>query len=375
MRFIRLIAWKELAHIRADPLMVRLIVVPVLLQLFVIGYALTTEVKNTPVATVDRSNTPQSRSLIAAIRANELFDYRGDLRDERRLRAMLHRGEVVLGLIIPEDFARELSFQSGSSVHLTVDGQDANSSSVAAGYLRAVVSSWTMRFLKRELASRGMTIEDRIPLRVASSVLFNPLLKSSWYMIPALVVILVTMITSLLTGFSIVKEKERGTFEQLMVTPVSPLHVVVGKVIPFVMIGLAEMSAFLILGALWFGIPFRGSPATLLVFALIYMVSSLGIGILTSTLASTSQQVLFVTWFLLIFFIMLSGFFIPIENMPGWVRTVTLVNPVRFFMFVVREIFLKGSGIGDLWKEGAAMLVIGLSVLSLSLATFQRRAG
>lgn len=374
MKYISLMIWKEFSHIRADPLMMRLIVFPVLLQLFVIGYALTTEVKNTPIAVLDWCTTPASRSLTAHVRTHDLFDYRGLARDKAQLVEMIDRGAIKVGLIIPADFDRTGGTVDSRSVQVLIDGQDANSSSVAGGYLQAILSNWTFEALERDLAARGRTLRDVIPLTVGSTVLFNPMLVSTWYMIPGLVVILVTIVTSLLTGFSIVKEKERGTFEQLLVTPIHSVHILLGKIVPFALIGLAEIVVFLVIAILWFGIPFRGSFGALFVYAVIYMISSLGIGILTSTLARTSQQVLFTVWFILIFFILLGGFFIPIENMPRWVQTLTAVNPVRYFMHIVRAIFLKGARFEELWPQGAAMLAIGASVFGVSVLTFSRKA-
>jgi len=217
-------------------------------------------------------------------------------------------------------------------------------------------------------------LESLIPVTVSPVILFNPLLKSTWYMVSALVVLLVTIITGLLSGLSIVREKESGTLEQLMVTPVEPHHVIIGKTVPYLMIGVAEICVFLVLAVLWFRIPFRGNFFELLLFGIVYMMSSLGIGILTSTVARTPQQVLFLVWFIMIFFILLSGFFVPIENMPHWVQDISLVNPVRYFMFAVRAMFLKGAGLADLWKELLAMFVIGISVFSVSVLLFHRRA-
>jgi ABC-2 type transport system permease protein len=194
-------------------------------------------------------------------------------------------------------------------------------------------------------------------------------------MVPALAVVLVTMITALLTGFSIVKEKESGTLEQLMVTPISPVHVVLGKIVPYIVIGLFELSAVLVAATLWFGVPFRGNFLVLLLFGLIYMTSSLGIGILVSTVARNAQQVLFMLWFLLIFFLFLSGFFLALENMPVWVQNLTVINPLRYFMFILREMFLKGSGFAELWPQGLAMLAIGGVVFGASVLTFQRKIG
>jgi ABC-2 type transport system permease protein len=218
-----------------------------------------------------------------------------------------------------------------------------------------------------------MKIEQIVPVTVNTSILFNPLLKSTWFMVPALVVIVVTMVTSLLSGLSIVREKEKGTLEQLMVTPVEPLHCIVGKTVPYLIIGIAELAVFLLFATLWFRIPFRGNVLEFFLFGLLYMLSSLSIGILTSTIARTPQQVLFLIWFTLIFFILLSGFFVPVENMPPWIQHVSRINPVRYFMLAVREMFLKGSGLRELWPEAVWMLVIGIPLFTASVLLFHRR--
>lgn len=373
MNFIRIIIWKELKQIKADPLMIRLMIFPVFLQMFVLGYAITTEVKNTTITIVDKSRTPQSASLIGHFQNNKLFIYTGPSSSETEARDKLDKGKDRLALVIPGDFTQTLARGDGATIGLFVDGQDANSSNVAAGYVSAIVGEWNVDYLHDKLAALGVRIENAIPLRVRPVILFNPMLKSTWYMVPGLAVVLVTIVTALLTGLSIVKEKESGTLEQLMVTPISSLHVVLGKTAPLIIIGLVELCAVLLIATLWFGIPFKGSVATLLLFGLIYMTSSLGIGILTSTIAKTPQQVLFLTFFILIFFLLLSGFFIPVENMPAWVQKVTLVNPLRYFMFIIREIFLKGSGFAELWRQGLAMLGIGLCVFTGALLTFHRK--
>lgn len=373
MNLIRMIIWKEFRQIRADPLILRLMIMPVLLQMFVLGYAITTEVKNTTLVIVDKSNSTHSRSLIQTIAHNPLFKYRGLCTSENEARKRLDFGDARLALIIPSDFSLWLNRGGDVPVGLLVDGQDANLSNVASGYLNAIVMGWSVDYLTKRLGAMGMRIEQILPLTVRPVILFNPMLKSTWYMVPALTVILITIVTALLTGFSIVKEKESGTLEQLLVTPLSPVHIVFGKVVPFIIIGLIEMTVILAIATLWFGVPFRGNFPTLLVFGLVYMGSSLGLGILTSTIARTPQQVLFLTFFLLIFFLLLSGFFIPIENMPPWVQKVTYINPLRYFMFVLREMFLKGSGFAELWKQGLAMLAIGVTVFGCALLSFQRK--
>ena len=373
-RHIGLIVRKEFAHIAADPLMGRLIVFPVLVQLFVIGYALTTEVRHVSFAVVDRSRTPQSASLIESYKPGELFDFVGVLPSERHLRQRLDNGSVRMGLVIPADFAVQLERDMTSHVQLVVDGVDANSAQVASGYAQSIAQRWAFRHLRKRLHARGMDLESLIPIEVDVAVLYNPLLKSSWYMIPGLVVLLVTIVTSLLTGLSLVREKERGTFEQLIVTPIHPISLVLGKMIPFALVGLVEVCAFMLIATLWFGIPFRGSLLTIFGFTALYMLSSLSIGVLTSTITRTSQQVLFLTFFVILFFLLLSGLFIPVENMPLWVQYITYANPVRFFIAVVRIVFLKGLGFAELWQEAVILATIGGTMLILSLVAFQRRA-
>jgi len=374
MNLVRLMIWKEFAHIRADPFSVRLMVFPVFAMLFILGYALTTEVKNIDVAMVDMSATPESRSLAETVRSNRLFRWKAASATVDEARIRLDKGDIRAALVIPPAFARDLKTAEGAHVQLLVDGQDANSANVSRGYLSAVIGKWAMQRFARDLEARGVRLESLIPVTVSPVILFNPLLKSTWYMVSALVVLLVTIITGLLSGLSIVREKESGTLEQLMVTPVEPHHVIIGKTVPYLMIGVAEICVFLVLAVLWFRIPFRGNFFELLLFGIVYMMSSLGIGILTSTVARTPQQVLFLVWFIMIFFILLSGFFVPIENMPHWVQDISLVNPVRYFMFAVRAMFLKGAGLADLWKELLAMFVIGISVFSVSVLLFHRRA-
>lgn len=365
--------WKEIAHIRGDKLTVRLMIFPVFAQIFILGYALVTEIKNTPVIAYDLSNSPASVALIEEIRNSPLFNWKGYAQSYDDVKVKIDGGYARIGLIIPADFNRALQMSGGARVQLLVDGQDANSSNVASGYIGAILSKWGTDRLRDDLRSKGINLESMLPVKVNPVVLFNPMLKSTWYMMTALVVLLVTIVTSLLSGLSIVKEKESGTLEQLMVTPVKPIQLIFGKTVPYLLIGIGELCVFLLLTTLWFAIPFRGSFFIFLLFGIVYMISSLGIGILTSTIARTPQQVLFLTWFILIFFILLSGFFIPIDNMPPWVRKITVINPVRYFMFAVREMFLKGSGLRELWPDLLKMFSIGVVVFSSSILLFHRR--
>lgn len=353
---------------------IKLMIFPVIAQALIMGYALTTEVKHTPVTVYDNSRTLSSRSLITSISNNELFNFRAQSSSYDEVRERIDRGDVRLGMIIPKDFETDLKNGAGANIQLLIDGQDANSSNVSSGYLNAVISQWGSAYLKKQAELMGKDIDVLIPVKVNPVILFNPMLKSTWYMVPALVVLLITMITSLLTGLSIVKEKEKGTLEQLMVTPVKPIHLIFGKTVPYLLIGFIELCIFIVFVLLWFGIPFKGSFFVLLLFAAVYMMSSLGIGILTSTIARTPQQVLFLIWFVLIFFILLSGFFIPVENMPQWVQDVTTINPVKYFMIAVRELCLKGTSLNDMLPQLYNLATIGVVVFLASVLFFHRRA-
>ena len=373
MRLILLMIWKEFLHLKNDKLSIRLMIFPVILQTLIMGYALTTEVKNTPVTVLDLCNTTSSRSLIESIRNNSLFKFNRLSKSFDDIRESIDKGDNKIGFVIPEDFERSLRTGSGADVQLIIDGEDANSANVASGYINAIIAQWGSDYLKNDAKSKGIDLNLMIPLTVNPVILFNPLLMSTWYMVPALVVILITMVTSLLTGLSIVREKEKGTLEQLMVTPVKPIHIIFGKTIPYLLIGFAELAVFIVFVILWFGIPFHGNFFVLLLFAAVYMMSSLGIGILTSTVARTPQQVLFLIWFILIFFILLSGFFIPVENMPPWVQKITAINPVKFFMFAIRELCLKGTSLSDLSNQLYGLTIIGVSVFSAAILFFHRR--
>jgi ABC-2 type transport system permease protein len=375
MKRLGIIIWKEFRQLHNDPVSVRLMIFPVLVQMFVLGYAVTTEVRNTPVVICDRSNTPQSRSLTNTVAGNSLFVFRGMAKTENDVRRMLDAGQARAGLVIGPDFAGALGRNESAHIELILDGQDANSSSVAGGYVRAIVQGWAMQVYARKLEALGKNLDDFIPVKVRPVILFNPLLKSTWYMVPAITVLLVTMVTALLTGFSIVKEREAGTLEQLLVTPLKSFELVLGKSVPFMIIGFVELCAVLLIAKLWFRIPFCGNYAVIFAFSFVYMFSSIGLGVLVSSIARTPHQALYFTWFILIFFVLLSGFFLPLENMPRWIQQITLVNPLRYFMLAVRDIFLKGSGIPELWREGLAMLVTGVAVYGCALVSFKRKSG
>lgn len=350
-----------------------MIIFPVIFQILIMEHALTTEVKNTTVSVYDLSNSPSSRSLIESIKNNPLFNYRLESSSFKEIRKKIDNGEVKIGIVIPENFDRLLGQSSGADIQYIIDGQDANSSNVASGYLNAIITQWENDFFENEIKNRKVGINSTINVCVNPLILFNPLLKPKWYMVPALVVFLITTATCLLTALSIVREKEEGTLEQLMVSPIKSYHIIFGKTIPYFLIGFLELAVFLLFVILWLGIPFRGNVFVLILFGAAYIMAFLGIGILTSTIARTSQQVLFMTWFIMTFFIMLSGFFVPVENMPVWIQKITVINPVKYFMFAIRELCLKGTSLCDLSGQLFSLTIIGITVFSAAALLFHKK--
>jgi len=245
-------------------------------------------------------------------------------------------------LVIPDGFARHLGRYETVEVQLLLDGVDSNASLIASNHVRGIVESFSLGVVRVSLA--GAPLPDLLP-RVR--VLYNPELISRFYMIPGVVVVLLTMLTTLLTGLGLVREKETGTLEQLSVTPIRTGELIVGKLLPFVFIAFFVLAIALSVCLLWFGVPMRGSWGLLILFSLLFLLNTLGMGLLVSTIARTQQQALFMVWFFLIFGIIMSGFFFPIENMPPLMQRLTYLNPLRYFLVVVRELFLKGSGLAS----------------------------
>ncbi len=210
-------------------------------------------------------------------------------------------------------------------------------------------------------------------LEARSSVFYNPDLKSVYYMIPGIVTILLTIVTMMLTAMGLVREKEIGTLEQLLVTPIRPYQLLIGKMIPFVILGFLELCIILLFGMLWFRVPIEGNAAVVVLATMLFLLSTLGMGLFISTIASTQQQAMFIAWFFMVFGLLMSGFFYAIENMPYWAQIVTLVNPLRYYLAILREVFLKGSGIQDLVNEFVVLTVMGISILTATIARFRAR--
>ena len=365
---------KEMRQVFRDPSMLRVIFVVPLFQLFILGYAITFDVKNLDMIVIDRDGSSASRSLVDRFSHNEHFIVKRIADPPRGIEPYLRRGEAVVALVIPRHFGRDLESGNRPELQILLDGQNANTSGNALGYCNRIVLRFMSDRIEEGLARAPALARNVRLIEPETRVWYNPELKSVYFMIPGIVCILLTIITMLLTGLSIVKEREAGTLEQLLVTPLKPWQIIAGKTIPFAIIGIVDMAFATTVGVLWFKVPVVGNIAVLALLAFAFIITTLGLGVLISTIAGTQQQALFITWFFLQMFILMSGIFYPIENMPHWAQAITLIDPVRYFVTIVRELFLKGAGLGALWPELRALLVIGLCVFTFATLRFHKRA-
>jgi ABC-2 type transport system permease protein len=365
---------KELRQVFRDPNMLRVIFVVPLMQLFVLGYAVTFEVKNLGMIVIDRDGTSASRSLVDRFANNEHFIVRRIGDPGSGIERYLRRGAAVFALVIPNDFGRDLESGKSPRIDLLLDGTNSNTAGIALGYSNRIFYRFVRDRIDLGLARAPSIMRNVRLIEPETRVWYNPELKSVYFMVPAIVTILLLIITMLLTGLAIVKERELGTLEQLLVTPLRPWQIIAGKTIPFAILGLGDMAFTTTIAVLWFKIPVVGNIGLLGLLALAFIITTLGLGVLISTLAGTQQQALFITWFFLQMFILLSGIFYPIENMPRAVQMITLVDPVRYFVVIIRELFLKGAGLSVLWPELRALLIIGISVFTFAVLRFQKRA-
>jgi ABC-2 type transport system permease protein len=362
LRTVAALVRKEFYQIRRDPLMLRMIFIVPVVQMFVLAYAISTDVKNIPTDVYDYDSSTLSRELVRSMAAGGYFIPSAGERPLLESDTDLVSGEKSAVLIIPPGFSRDLTLMRPAAVGFVLDGANANSASIASGYANLITRRYVRSFTRMDL-----------PIQLAGRVYYNPEGESVYFIVPGIVAVLLTMITMLLTSLAIVREREKGTLEQLMVTPIRTPSLILGKTIPVAILGYLEMSLALAIGIFWFDIPFAGSWPLLYGLAFIYLLTTQGIGMFISTMTGTQQQAMFFTWFFAIFTILTSGFFIPIENMPGVVQKLTYINPLRYFITIVRGIMMKGAGIHELRSEALSLVVLAVFSYGFAWMRFSKR--
>lgn len=360
---------KELIELRHDPRLFGIVILAPILQLTILGYAATTDVQDIPILVVDADRSPASRDLIAAFDASNNFTVVEVASAPADIDRWLERGDAWMALSLPPGFGAMVARGQTAPLQVVADGTDSNSTNVALGYTRALLSGYAADLI----AARGGR-PPVAPVTASIRVWFNPDLESRDFMIPGIVALLLLVITTNLSAMAIVREKELGTLEQLHVTPLARWELIVGKLVPYALVGMVDVVLVLIVAIGWFEVPMRGSVLLLFAMSLVYLLTTLGLGLLISTISSTQQQAMMTTtFFFLTPMIYLSGFIFPIENMPSWIQPLTYLIPLRYFLVILRGLFLKGVGLEAFWPQALALLAWGLAILALATMRSSKR--
>lgn len=377
---LREIVRKEFRQAFREPRMRVFLFLPPLLQTILFGYAVNLDVEHVRLGWMDMDGGPAARELFYAFESSHEFEVVAHARDEREAQALLDRGDVQALVRVAPRFSREVAAHRQGQVQLLLDGTNSNTAAIILSHATGVVAGFNRRMLldqqKERLVdrTRGGAVLVRIPgVETERRVWFNPELKSRNYFVPGVIVNVLTLVTLMLTALSIVREKEIGTMEQLMVTPLRPMELMLGKTIPFALVGMFDLMLLTGLALLIFHVPLRGSVLLLAGAGALFILSTLGAGLFMSTVSHTQQQAMMASFFFFQPAFMLSGFAFPIRNMPEPVQWLTYLNPLRYFMEIVRGVFLKGSGAGQLWPQLAALAVMGVTIVVLSALRFHKR--
>ncbi|MGH7468275.1 MAG: ABC transporter permease [Longimicrobiales bacterium] len=357
---------KELRQIFRDPKTKRIVFASPIIQLLLFGYAVNTDVHNVSTFVVDHDRTAESRALVDAVTAGGYFRIVGQSDRPADLGTALDRGQAVIGVQIPQGFARDLAAGRGAHVQVLVDGTNSNTGTVAQGYASRIVQEFGLRYAE----ARGRALPGGVDLRTRAW--YNPDLQSRTYNVPAVIGALLLLMSLLLTAMAVVRERELGTLEQLLVSPLTPTELILGKTIPVAFIAFVDLLLICTVAILWFDIPLRGSVPALLLASSVYILAALGLGLFISTISRTQQEAFMGMFLLFLPAIVLSGFMYPVRTMPQLFQWITLANPVRHFLEIVRGIFLKGHGLGDIWPQLLVLTAMAAAVLFAATRRFRR---
>jgi ABC-2 type transport system permease protein len=379
---IREIFWKESYQTLRDPRSRAILFGIPLIQLILFGYAVNLDVENARIAWMDMDQTPESRELMADFKGSPYFQITAVPRDDSEIQGLMDHGRVQAVIRVLPGFSRDVKRGIVASVQILVDGTNSNTAAIISSYATQIVTGFAGNVMAGQQNTRlvpataktGGAVPSVIPVLTAQSrVWFNPDLKSRVYFVPGVIVNIIALVTIMLTAMSIVREKEIGTMEQLMVTPIRPFELIMGKLLPFAIVGIFQVALVVAAALLIFRIPIRGSILLLFGCAVLFLLSTLGVGLFISTISNTQQQAMMSSFFFFMPAMLLSGFAFPIRNMPVSVQFLTYLNPLRYFMQIVRDLFLKGTGIESFWRQMVALTVFGVAILGLSALRFRKK--
>jgi ABC-2 type transport system permease protein len=362
---------KEFLQLFRDPRTLAMAVVIPIVELFLLGYAATSDVRNISMAVWDQSRSPQSRQLLDAFRAADYFtiDYFVGSTDEYQ--KLIESGDARVALVIPADYDLRV-LEGNAKVLMVLDGSDASIGATALSTARLVGQSYATKILSEQAALSGRAA-PAAPVEVRTQVWYNPDLDSAYFMIPGVIGIILSFITTILTATAVVRERERGTIEQLIVTPIRSWELILGKLLPYVILAFVETFEIIIVGRYWFGVPVRGSLLLIIFTSGLFLMSSLGIGLLASTIANTQQEAMMTVMMFNLPSIFLSGFFFPLEAMPPFLQWVSYAIPLRYYLVVIRALLLKGVGIEAIQSEVIALAIFGVVAMGVASLRFRKR--
>jgi ABC-2 type transport system permease protein len=363
---------KEFIQIFRDTRTLVMILIIPIMQLFLLGYSATSDVRNIPLAVLDQSRSHESRALLDSYRAADYFRIAYMVTSEAEIDALISAGDARAAVIIPPDYAQRLN-DGNAQVAFILDGSDPTSASTALSAAQLISQAHSTEILRERFESSGSNLRVQPPVQAHTTVWYNPDMISAYFMIPGVIGMILYAIAAILTATSVVRERERGTIEQLIVTPIRSWELIVGKLMPYVILGFFNTIEVLAVGHWWFGMPIRGDLGLILLLSSIFLVTGLGIGLFASTIANTQQEAMLTVWMTLLPSIFLSGFFFPLEAMPRVLQWLSYLMPLRYYLIIIRSLLLKGVGLEMIQTDVLAMTLFAVGIMTAAALRFRKR--
>ncbi len=363
---------KEFIQIFRDKRTLALILVIPLLELFLLGYAATNDVRNVPMAVFDQSRGPEARALLDAYRAADYFKLNYFVNSNAEMQALIQNGSAKAGLIIPPDYAAQLN-KGSAQVAFILDGSDPTVATTALSAAQLIGQDHATGLMVSKFSRAGQGSSVHPPVEVRTTVWYNPDMNSSYFMIPGLIGLILTAIIGIVTATSVVRERERGTIEQLIVTPIRAWELVVGKILPYTVLGLLDAMVIVGVGHWWFGVPVNGSLGLIFILTSVYLLSTLGIGLFASTVANTQQEAMLTVFMTILPSIFISGFIYPLAAMPVVLQWISYLIPLRYFLTIIRALMVKGVGLESILPDVIAMSIFGVVIMGAAALRFRKR--
>ena len=364
---------KEFIQVFRDKRTRFILIGPPIIQMMVFGYAANYEIRHVPTVVLDLDHSQESRELVSRFTSSPYFDVQRQLTDSRQLGDLIERGDVTVGLEIDAGFAAKLRSGQTAPLQVIVDATNSNTALIASGYISQIAREFAQEYQRDRIYRIAPQLREVMPsVELAPRPWYNPDLSSRWFFVPGIIGSLTVLLVVTLTAFAVVREREIGTLEQIMVTPIRPAEFILGKTLPFFLIGLFDVTLIAVVGSLWFQVPFRGHVWVLVTGAVLFLLCMLGVGLLISTVSATQQQAMVTAFFFIMPTITFSGFGFPISTMPQWMQVCSYAIPLRYFLVVIRGTYLKGVGLDILWPQMAAMACLGVALLTAAILRFHK---